>query len=131
MLQTQSIPQHVFIVGDNTLFEECIKHLLAHETNLQVSSIKYTNELALLERIALYRPQIIILNESSLMAPISFIELLFAVYMVTGVRLIIMRDTDSLMDVYDISDKMNIRKPYKPQQYKLSEQNDLLAVIRE
>ena len=131
MLQTQPITQHVFIVGDNTLFEECITQLLTHDTGLQVSSVKYTNELAFLEHIAIYRPHVIILNESIIMAPISFIELLFAAYMVTGVRLIIVRDSDSLMDVYDISDQMNIRKPCKPQQFKLSKQNDLLAVIKE
>ena len=131
MLQTQPITQRVFIVGDNTLFEECIQHLLAHGTGLQVTSIKYTDELTLLDRIAIYRPQAIILNESSLLVPVSFIELLFATYLAIAIRLIIVRDTDCVMDVYDISDQMKVRKPCKPQQFMLSTQNDLLTVIKD
>lgn len=130
MLQTQPSTQHVFIVGDNTLFEECITQLLTHKTGLQVTSIKYTDELTLLDYITLHQPQVIILNESSLLVPISFFRLLLTTHLMTAVRLIILRNSDSVMDIYNISQQKRIRRPCERRQFTLSKQHDLLMAVK-
>jgi hypothetical protein len=130
MLQTHPLKQRVFIVGDNSLFEEGVSHLLALEIGLQVSSIKYTDDLVLMENIAKHRPQVIILNESSLVDPLHLLEQLSEIPWLVGVCIIIMRLADSIVDVYDMSQRLTARKSVERQQYILSKRDDLVAVVR-
>jgi hypothetical protein len=46
MLQSNFVQQRVFIVGDGSLFDEGITHLLTHETNFLVSHATYSDDLA-------------------------------------------------------------------------------------
>jgi len=130
MLQTHPLNQRVFIVGNSSLFEEGITSLLTLEIGLQVSSIKYTNDHALLDHIAQHRPQVIILNESSLVDPMYILELIFSSISLAGLCIIIMRLTDNMVDVYNMSQKTNARKLCKREQVILSKGDDLVAVVR-
>ena len=130
MLQTHPLNQRVFIVGNNSLFEEGVSHLLTLEIGLQVLSIKYTDDLALMEHIAQHRPQVIILNESSLVDPLCLLDRLCNIPWLVGVCIIIMRLADNIIDVYDMSPNLNVRKPIERQQFTLSKRDDLVAVVR-
>jgi hypothetical protein len=130
MLQTHPLNQRVFVVGNNSLFEEGVSHLLTLEIGLQVSSIKYTDDLTLMAHIATHRPQVIILNESSLADPLCLLDRLCDVPWLMGVCIIIMRLADNIIDVYDVSPNLDVRRLVERQQFTLSKRDDLVAVVR-
>lgn len=120
MLHSNSQTQRVFIVGDNSLFEEGITKLLACGSDLSVSGAKYTNDSALLDAIAQHRPDVIVVNESMPFDSSHILELLFmAPLQQFAPTIIVMRLDNTMIDVYEMPKRFNVTK-----------RDELVAVVR-
>jgi hypothetical protein len=115
----------IFILGASIL-EEGIAHLLKFSTDLQVSGAKYTNDRMFLEDIIQAQPDVILLNESGTLNPAHIVDILFSVPPLAGRRVIIVRLTNNMIDVYDFPYKGNLKKLHKRRQYIVTKQDDLL-----
>jgi len=115
----------IFILGAS-IFEEGIAHLLKFSTDLQVSGAKYTNDSMFLEDIIQTQPDVILLNESSTLDPAHIFDILFSVPPLAGRRIIIVRLTNNMIDVYDFPCGDNLRRFHKRRQFIISKQDDLL-----
>ena len=63
MLNSSTPRKHLMVVGNGSLFDDGITHLLVHQTNLRVSRTKYTNTLALIKEVEHQQPNLIVLVE--------------------------------------------------------------------
>lgn len=130
MLPSNLSAQRVFIVGDNSLFEEGITHLLTFETDLQVSCVKYTDDLAFLADISQNRPDVILLNECVSLSPARILKLIHSIPLQAGLRIIIIRLSNTIIDVYDMPEQVVARKACERQQFTLTKRDDLVAAVR-
>ncbi len=115
----------IFILGAS-IFEEGIAHLLKFSTDLQVSGAKYTNDGMFLEDIIQAQPDVILLNESGTLDPAHIFDILFSVPPLAGRRVIIVRLTNNLIDVYDFPYRRNLRRLPKRRQFIVTKREDLL-----
>jgi len=120
MMQHSNLPsRRVFIIGDNSLFGEGIAHLLTVETGLQVSNVKYINDLAFLDMVTQNRPDVILLNESASCDSAHILELLFSTPSLTALYVIVFRLSTSMVDVFEM-----------PKRFTITERDELVAVVR-
>ena len=120
----------IFIVGDDSIFEEGITHLLIRGTGMQVSSAKYIDDPAFLEAITKSQPDIILLNESALLDSAHFLELLFSSPSLAGSCVIVIRLTDILVDVYKMPKKILTGRIQRQQQVIVTKHEDLVDIVR-
>ncbi|NOT04432.1 MAG: hypothetical protein HOP27_07510 [Anaerolineales bacterium] len=118
MLNSNLSTKRVFIVGDGSLFEEGITHLLTLGTDILVSGAKYTNDLALLDAVSQSQPDVILLNESTYINPTHILDLLFATPSLTALCIIIVRLGNSMIDVYEM-----------PKRFAITKRDELVAVV--
>ena len=121
--------QRILILGV-TIFEEGVARLLTIGTDLQVSCVKYTDDLALLDNIEQNRPDVILLNESTPLNLAHIFKLLLSIPSLVGLRVIIMRLSDNLIDVYAIPAQIVARSACQRQQFNVTERDELVAVVR-
>jgi DNA-binding NarL/FixJ family response regulator len=114
--------RRVSIVGDNSLFEEGIAQLLAFGADLAVSNTKYTDDPAFLDAIAQIRPDVILLNESTICDSAHILELLFSIQSFTALSVIMVRLDNNVVDVYDVFEM--------PKQVTVTNRDELVAVVR-
>lgn len=118
MLQSNLSTKRVFIVGDGSLFEEGITHLLSFGTDIFVSGAKYTNDPALLEAVSHNQPDVILLNESTYINPTHILDLLFSTPSLTASYIIIIRLGNNMIDVYEM-----------PKRFSITKRDELVAVV--
>ena len=121
--------QRVLILGAS-IFEEGIAHLLTNRPDLQVSCARYTDDLAFLDDIVQNRPDVILLNESIPLNPARIFNLLFSVPSLAGLRVIIARLGNNMMDVYAMPKQAVARTVYERQQFAVTKRDELVAVVR-
>lgn len=121
--------QRVLIFGAS-IFEEGIARLLTSGTDLQVSCAKYTNELAFLDEVAQNRPDVVLLNESTLLNKAHIFKLLFSIPSLAGLRVIITRLSNNKIDVYAMPNQVVARNGYERHQFIVTKQDELVAVVR-
>jgi len=119
MLHLNLPSRRVFIVGDNTLFEEGITKLLAYGTDLSVTGKKYTDDPAFLDAIAQNQPDVILLNESTAFDSAHILELLLSTPLLTALYIIIIRLSNNTVDVYEM-----------PKRYVITTPDDLVDVVQ-
>lgn len=122
--------RRVFIVGDNSLFEEGIAQLLAFGTDLSVSNTKYTDDPAFLDTIAQNQPDVILLNESTSQNTAAILKLLFSIPSLVGLRVIIVRLSDNIVDVYEMPKQAVARNETERQQFNITNPDELMSVVR-
>lgn len=119
MLHSALTTQRIFIVGDNSLFEEGITHLLTIETGLLVSNVKYTSDLSFMDMIAQNQPDVILLNESTMLDSAHILELLFSIQLLTALCIIVVRLDNSIVDVYEM-----------PKRFVITKRDELVSVVQ-
>ena len=94
--------RRVVIVGTDSLLDEGIKKLLAHEPDLEVSSIAYTDEATFLQDVSQAHPDVILLNEASPLDSARIFALLknIEIPIPATLRVIVVRADDNAIDVY-------------------------------
>lgn len=121
--------QRVLIFGES-IFEEGIANLLTDGADLLVSSAKYTDDLAFLDEIAQKRPDVILLNESMPQNTVRILKLLFSIPSLAGLRVIIVRLSDNLVDVYEMRQQAGAKNEYERQQINVTKRDELVAAVR-
>ncbi len=121
--------QRILIIGAS-IFEEGIASLLTIGTELQVSCAKYTDELAFLDDIAQNQPDVILLSESTLLDSARILNLLLSIPSLVGLRVIIIRLSDNMIDVYEMPKQVVARNEYERQQFIVTKLDELVAVVR-
>lgn len=129
MLPQKLLTQRILILGES-IFEEGIAHLLKVGIDLQISCARYTNDLAFLSDIARNQPNAIVMNESATLNPPYILKLLFSIPLQAGLRVIIMRLSNNLIDVYAIPKEGIERRVYERRQFIVTKQAELVAVVR-
>ena len=130
MLQSNFTQERVFIVGDGSLFDEGITHLLTHGTNLLVSHATYSDDLAFLNIIESDRPDVILVNESGSLGTKRILDLVLPHPIVMGLRIVVVRLRNNEIDVYAgpifVAGKMS----YRPRRIIVKTGDDLLNAVR-
>ena len=121
--------QRVLIFGES-IFEEGIANLLTDGVDLQVSSAKYTDDLAFLDEIEQKWPDVIVLNESIPRNTVRILKLLFSIPSLAGLRVVIIRLSDNMIDVYEMPKQTAAKNEYEPQQINVTKRDDLVAAVR-
>lgn len=129
MLHSDLSPQRILIFG-SSVFEEGIAHLLRRGVDLQVSCTGYTNELAFLEEVAQQRPDVVLLNESIPLNKPYIFKLLFSIPALAGLRVIVARLGNNIIDVYMMPNQVVMRTEYDRQQFEVTRQVELMDVVR-
>lgn len=129
MLPSNLTTQHILVLGAS-VFEEGIAHLLAKGTGLQVSCVRYTDDFAFLSDVAQNKPDTILLNESAALNPPHILKLLFSIPALAGLRVIITRLSNNMIDVYVMPKQTLARYGYERHQYLVTKQDELLTVVR-
>ncbi|MEK6751934.1 MAG: hypothetical protein AABZ00_06690 [Chloroflexota bacterium] len=121
--------QRILIFGAS-IFEEGVAYLLTIGTDLQVAYAKYTDELAFLDDIVQNRPNVILLNESTLLDLARILNMLFSIPSLAGLRVIIIRLSDNMIDVYEMPKQAVARNEYERQQFIVTKPDELVAIVR-
>ncbi len=121
--------QRVLIFGES-VFEEGVANLLSDGADLQVSSAKYTDDLEFLDEIAKKQPDVIMFNESTPQNTNHILKLLFSIPALAGLRVIVIRLSDNLVDVYEMPKQAAEKNDYERQQVNVTNRDELVAVVR-
>jgi hypothetical protein len=130
MLDSNVTQQRIFIVGEETLFEEGVMRLLAQRTNYLVSHAKFSDEPVFLSTIKQYLPDVILVCESGSLDAARILDLISSQAMVMRLLVVVVRLYNNVIDVYErpmiVEEKMHI----KSQQIIARTEDDLLNAIR-
>jgi DNA-binding NarL/FixJ family response regulator len=110
--------RRVLIVGMGFVLEEGLEVLLAAHTDLQVSEMIFTAEETFVQDVLRERPDVILFHEAGALTQERIFELLRAVPTEETLRVIILRSSDSAMDIYEM------------RRVTATQSNDLLALVR-
>ena len=131
MLQSNSTQKRVFIVGNDSLFDEGVMQLLTQQTNFLVSRAKFSDDdTAFLKTIKRDCPDVVLVCESDSLDVARILDLLSLHLTMLILFVIVIRLYNTAIDVYEkpniIAGKMN----YLSQQIMVTTIDDLLNVIR-
>ncbi len=129
MLNSESPPQSVCIVGDGSLFHEVIEQLVTERTNLLVSSAIYSDDLAFLNSIASRPLDVILVCESGSLNSKHILNSILASLTVTGLRIIIVHFDASVIDVYSRPTFFEGKLSGRPRRINAKSGNDLIDAI--
>ena len=123
--------RRVFILGDNSLFEEGMTHMLRLGTGLHVSNVKYINDLTFLEMVVQNKPDVIVLDEAKSIDAAHILELLFSTPALVSLCIIIVRLGNNMIDVYKIPKNQRIvGNIHERRQFTITKRDDFLAVVQ-
>jgi hypothetical protein len=129
MLHSNLSPQRVLIFG-SSIFEEGIAHLLTRGANAEVSCSGYTNELAFLVEIVHSCPDVVMLNDNTPLNKSHIFKLLFSIPSLVGLRIIVTRLGNNLIDVYLKPEQAVTHMAFERQQFDVTKQDELVAVVQ-
>ena len=130
MLNSESPPQSVCIVGDGSLFQEVIELLVTERTNLLVSSAIYSDDLAFLDPIASRPLDVILVCETDSLNSKHILNSVLAFLTVTGLRIVIVHLDASVIDVYACPTLVNGKLFGRPRRINAKSGDDLIDAIR-
>ena len=132
MLNSNFTQQHVFIVGEDSLFDEGITHLLAQQTDLLVSRGKFSDERVFLDTVKQELPDVILICESGSLDAARILDLVLSQAMLMRLLLVVIvviRLHNNVIDVYErpkiVAGKIN----FKPRRILAETENDLLNIV--
>ena len=102
MLQSPFLPQCVYILGNGSMLDEGVTHVLSSRTKLRVWGRQYQDDTTFLKDVSLARPDVILVNEMDSSDSIRILKLLSAVPSFIGMRVIFLRLCNNMIDVYEM-----------------------------
>lgn len=127
MLNSNFTQQHVFIVGEGTLFDDGITHLLTTKTNSLVSRAVYSDEFA----IKSDQSDVILICESFSMDVAHILDLIFSRPMIPILLIMIIRLRNNVIDIYSRPAFVAGKISNSPQQIVARTAEDLLNALRQ
>ena len=76
MLQSPFLPQCVYILGNGSMLDEGVTHVLSSRTKLRVWGRQYQDDTTFLKDVSLARPDVILVNEMDSSDSIRILKLL-------------------------------------------------------
>lgn len=93
--------RRVLIIGDGSLFDEGLRHLLAGRTSLEVSTAAYSTDGAFLQQFEEQRPDVVVLFEGGPLSVKQVFDLVGDMPGLTTLRVItVMADTNTV-EIYE------------------------------
>ena len=129
MLNSESSPNSVCIVGDGSLFHEVIEQLVTERTNLLVSSAIYSDDLAFLKPIASCPLDVILVCELGSLNSKHILNSVLASIPVIGLRIVIVRLDAPVIDVYACLTLVEGKLSGRPRRINAKSGNDLIDAI--
>ena len=93
-------PVKIFILGNGTLLDEGVTHMLVNHSQLSVTRISYTDDNTLYDLVNFERPNTIFINESNALDVGHVIGLIFSVPSASVRCVIVVHSENSMLDVY-------------------------------
>jgi hypothetical protein len=100
-LQTNFSQQKIFVVGDGSVFDEGVSHLLKNKTDLLVSHAIYSEDLSFLENIKSEQPEMILVNDSGSLNVERILEFTLSQLLMMDLRIVVVQLRDSVIDIYE------------------------------
>jgi hypothetical protein len=100
-LQTNFSQQKIFVVGDGSVFDEGVSHLLKNKTDLLVSHAIYSEDLSFLENIKSEQPEMILVNDSGSLNVKRILEFTLSQLLMMDLRIVVVQLRDSVIDIYE------------------------------
>jgi len=128
-LDSNFTQQRVFIVGEDSLLDEGVTHLLAQRTDFLVSRAKFSDELAFLNTVKQDLPDVILVCESGSLDVARILVLVSSFAMVMRLLVVVVRLHNNVIDVYKRPMIVAGKIHFKPQRIIAETENDLLYAV--
>ncbi len=89
------------VIGDGSLFDEGLRHLLADKTSLKVSTAAYSTDSAFLQQFQEQRPEVVVLFEGGPLSVKRVFDLVGDMPGLTILRVIIVMVESSTIEIYE------------------------------
>jgi hypothetical protein len=100
MLQPDYTQQRVFVIGEGSLFDEGVTHMLSQRPDLLVSRLIFGGGLGFLNHIRLAQPDVLLVCESTSLGTTDILDLFSSPPIMMELRIVIIRLRDNRIDVY-------------------------------
>jgi hypothetical protein len=127
MLHSSFPRQRVVIIGEGAQFDESVTQLLINKTNMIVAHATDADKEALLNNIKLHRPNVILVCESESLSAAHILDLFSSNPVGTGLRVIIVRLPNKVIDIYPKLNFVEGKMSEKPCQILTRKDDDLLS----
>ena len=130
MLNSNFDQQRVFVVGEDSLFEEGVTYLLAERTDYLVSKAKFSDELIFLDTIKQENPDVILVCESGSMDAERIINLISSQLFMMALFIVVIRLRNNVIDIYEIPANVSEKMYFNSGRIVADSEEDLLNVLR-
>ena len=124
-----NINQRVMILGDGSLFDDGVAKMLTHRTDLLLSRAIYSNDRASLDNINSDEPDVILVCESGSLQAARVFDLVSSHLIVTGLRMVVIRLRNNVIDVYPRPTFIAGKISGKPRRITARTSNDLVSAF--
>jgi len=131
MLLRESDQLHVLIIGDGSLFHEGVTSLFTQETDMLISYTTCPDDLVFVNSIEVTKPDVIVVNESGSLDAERFLNLISMYALVMSFLIVIVRNTNDLIDIYNKPAFGAETTLSNPQQVRIRTGDELVRVVRE
>ncbi len=124
--------QHVFIVGEDLLFDEGVTNLLAQRTDLLLSHAKFSDERVFLNTVKQELPDVIVVCESGSLDVARILDLVSSQALLMRLLLaviVVIRLHNNVIDVYERPKIAAGKINFKPRRIIAQTENDLLNIV--
>lgn len=130
MLPSESTQQHILVVGDGSLLDAGITHLLSDGTDLRISHATYSGDPFFLNSIVQAQPDMILVSESGAFGVDHILDLFSSHLIVKGLPIVVVRRGESMIDVYENPTFVAGRISCQPKRISVRTGADLLRVVK-
>lgn len=122
--------QRIFIVGDDSLFEEGVTRLLTHQTNFLVSNTAYSDNLEFLDSVQQDPPDVILVVEVGEPNARRILDQVSSHPVVGGLTVVVVRIEDNVIDIYESPTSDAGRTSYASRRMIARSEEDLINAVR-
>jgi hypothetical protein len=130
MLNSNLNQQRLFVVGEDSLFEESVTHLLTQRTDFRISSAKYSDELVFLDTIKQELPDVLLVCESFSLDTEHIINLVFSQRFLMALFIVVIRLKDNVIETYEMPQDNSEKKYFTLKRIVANSEEDLLIALR-
>ena len=122
--------RHVFIVGEDVLFDEGIAHLLTTRTEMRISREKYKDDSWLVNSVLQNHPDIVLLAESDALGSTRLLDLIFSIPLLENLWVVIVRLENNVVNVYEYPKQINDNKVCRQRQFDITHRDELVDIVQ-
>ena len=97
--ESDDVMHHVLVIGNGTLLDQGMTHLLSAEPDMQVSSVSYHTEDELNQIILEVQPEVIVISETAGFPTATIVDALNRLAPVAKRMIIVVRPDSNIMEV--------------------------------